>query len=291
MKTWFNGKVIDEGDAKIPIKTHALHYGTAVFEGIRFYKAEKGIAVFRLKDHINRLFNSADALSMSIPFSRDMIEKAIKELLRANKVEEGYIRLIAFYGECLSVYPSDVFVNCAIIITEWKNYKEGLRVKISKFRRINKDATVAGAKISGNYANSILAMEDARKKGYDEALMLDENNMVCEGPIQNLFIVKDNLLIAPTSNSALQGITRGTILKIAEELNCTTIEKDLSPEEVKEADEAFFCGTGAEVVWIKSIDDVSTSSEIGEITKRVKEKYFDIVRGKDKKYENWLDYV
>ena len=291
MKVWFNGKIIEEKDAKIPIKTHTLHYGTGVFEGIRFYKAEKGTAIFMLKDHVDRLFNSADALSMDVPFSRSEIEKAVKELIMVNKMEEGYIRPIIFYGECLIVYPKNVSVNCAIILTDWENVKEGLRVKISKFRRINKDSTVFGAKISGNYANSVLAMEDVRKNGYDEALMLDENDMVSEGPIQNLFIVKDNLLITPSSRSGLLGITRSTILEIAKELNCTIIEKDLSLEEVKEADEAFFCGTGAEIVWIKSIDDIEISNEIGEVTKKIKEKYFDIIKGKYKKFEDWLDYI
>lgn len=291
MKVWFNGKIIEEEDAKISIKTHSLHYGTGVFEGIRFYKAEKGTAIFRLKDHVDRLFNSADALSMDVPFSRSEIEMAVKELISVNKMEEGYIRPIIFYGEYLGVYPSSVSVNCAIILADWKNIKEGLRVKVSKFKRINKDATVFGAKISGNYANSILAMEDVRKRGYDEALMLDENDMVSEGPAQNLFIVKDNFLITPSSRSVLLGITRDTILNIAKELNCTTIEKDLELEDVKEADEAFFCGTGAEIVWIKSIDDIKVSDEIGEVTKKIKDRYFYIVKGKDKKFEHWLDYV
>jgi branched-chain amino acid aminotransferase len=291
MKVWFNGEVIEEESAKISVKTHALHYGTSVFEGIRFYKTKKGIGVFRLKEHIERLFDSADALSMNVPFSRDEVKRAIKELIKVNNVKEGYIRPIIFYGECLSVYPSNVSVNCAILVTNWENNEEGLRVKVSKFRRINEDATVVGAKIGGNYANSVLAMEEARKNGYDEALMLDENNMVCEGPIQNLFIVKDNLLVTPLSKSSLFGITRDTILKIAKGLGFTTIEKDLNLEEVKEADEAFFCGTGAEIIWIRSVDEVGISDKIGKVTKKIKEKYFDIVSGKDKKYESWLDYV
>lgn len=292
MKVWFNRRIIDEKDAKISIKTHSLHYGTAVFEGIRFYKTNKGIAVFRLKEHINRLFNSADALSMNVPFSRDEIEKAIKELIKVNNFEEGYIRPIIFYGEeSLSVYPSDVSVNCAIMLLEWKNPTEGLRVKISKFRRINEKATMPGAKISGYYFNSILAMEGARRNGYDEALLLDESNMVCEGPAENLFIVKDNLLITPSSKSALQGITKNTVLEIARELGYIVIEKDLTQEEAKEADEAFFSGTGTEIIWIKSIDEIDISEEIGSITKKIMDKYFDIVKGKDKKFEHWLEYI
>ena len=160
-----------------------------------------------------------------------------------------------------------------------------------KFKRINEDATVSGAKISGSYFNSVLAMEDARRSGFDEGLMLDEKGMVSEGPAQNLFIVKDNFLLTPVSKSALSGITMGTILEIAKEVGITTIEKDLRVENVKESDEAFFCGTGAEIVWIRSIDDVGISDEIGKITRKIKDKYLEIVTGKDKKFEDWLEYV
>lgn len=291
MKVWFNGKIIDEEDAKISVKAHSLHYGTAVFEGIRFYKTEGGVGIFRLKEHIERLFNSVDALSMDVKYSRNEIENVIKELIKVNNIEEGYIRPIIFYGDCLSVYPNNASVNCAIILTKWETHKRGLRVKISKFKRINEDATVSGAKISGSYFNSVLAMEDARRSGFDEGLMLDEKGMVSEGPAQNLFIVKDNFLLTPVSKSALSGITMGTILEIAKEVGITTIEKDLRVENVKESDEAFFCGTGAEIVWIRSIDDVGISDEIGKITRKIKDKYLEIVTGKDKKFEDWLEYV
>ncbi|MBL7055126.1 branched-chain amino acid transaminase [Candidatus Woesearchaeota archaeon] len=291
MKAWVNGKIVPWDEAKIHVTCHSLHYGTAVFEGIRFYKAEKGIAVFRLKEHVNRLFNSADALSMELKFSRNEIEEAVKKMVRANNFEEGYIRPLIFYGECLNVYPENVSVNCAIVISDFKNDKDGLKVKISRFKRINESATVSEAKISGNYANSVLAMEDVRRQGYDEALMLDEDGMVSEGPAHNLFIVKGALLLSPTSKSALQGITRDSILRIAEELGYTAIEQELEAEDIKEADEAFFCGTGSEIIWIKSIDDIGISDEIGEVTKKIKDKYFEIVKGKDKKFDNWLEYI
>ena len=291
MKVWLNGKIVNDEDAKVSVKTHSLHYGTSVFEGIRFYETEKGPAVFRLKEHIDRLFNSAEALSMDVPFSRKEVEEAVKELVRVNNSKEGYIRPVIFYGEGLSVYPKDISVNCAIMIADWDAGKDGLRVKVSKFRRVNKNAAVSGVKMGGYYVNSVLAMEDARRSGYDEALLLDEEGIVSEGPAHNLFAVKDGLLLTSTSKSALHGITRNSILEIAKELGYTMIEKDLTLEEVKDSDEVFFCATGAEIIWIKSVDEIRISDEIGEITKKIKEKYFDAVRGKDKKYEHWLDYV
>ena len=291
MKVWLNGKIVDDEAARIPVTTHSLHYGTSVFEGIRFYETEKGIAVFRLKEHINRLFNSADALSMDVHFSRKEFEEAAKELIRINDIKEGYLRPIIFYGEGLSVYPKDISVNCAMMIVKWEKSKEGLSLKVSKFRRVNKNASVSGVKMGGYYVNSVLAMEDARRSGYDEALLLDEEGIVSEGPAHNLFAVKDDLLITSASKSALHGITSNSILEITKELGYTMIEKDLTLEEVKDSDELFFCATGAEIVWIKSVDGVRVSEEIGEVTKKIKEKYFDAVRGKDKKYEHWLDYV
>ncbi len=291
MKVWLNGKIVKDDDAKISVKTHSLHYGTSVFEGIRFYETEKGAAIFRLKEHIDRLFNSADALSMNAHFSRTEIEEASKELIRVNDVKEGYLRPVIFYGEGLSVYPKDISVNCAIMIVKWEKSEDGLRVKVSKFRRVNKNASVSGVKMGGYYVNSVLAMEDARRSGYDEALLLDEEGIVSEGPAHNLFAVKDGLLVTSASKSALHGITSSSILEIAKELGYTMIEKDLTLEEVKDSDELFFCATGAEIVWIKSVDEVRITDEIGEVTKKIKEKYFDAVRGKDKKYEHWLDYV
>ena len=291
MKVWLNGKIVNDEDAKVSVKAHSLHYGTSVFEGIRFYETEKGPAVFRLKEHIDRLFNSAEALSMDVPFSRKEVEEAAKELVRVNNSKEGYIRPVIFYGEGLSVYPKDISVNCAIMIADWDAGKDGLRVKVSKFRRVNKNAAVSGVKMGGYYVNSVLAMEDARRSGYDEALLLDEEGIVSEGPAHNLFAVKDGLLLTSTSKSALHGITRNSILEIAKELGYTMIEKDLTLEEVKDSDEVFFCATGAEIIWIKSVDEIRISDEIGEITKKIKDKYFNAVRGKDKKYEHWLDYV
>ena len=291
MKVWLNGKIVNDEDAKVSVKAHSLHYGTSVFEGIRFYETEKGPAVFRLKEHVDRLFNSAEALSMDVHFSRKEVEEAAKELVRVNNSKEGYIRPVIFYGEGLSVYPKDISVNCAIMIADWDAGKDGLKVKVSKFRRVNKNAAVAGVKMGGYYVNSVLAMEDARRSGYDEALLLDEEGIVSEGPAHNLFTVKDGLLLTSTSKSALHGITRRSILEIAKDLGYTMIEKDLNLEEVKDSDEVFFCATGAEIIWIKSVDEIRISDEIGEITKKIKEKYFDAVRGKDKKYEHWLDYV
>ncbi len=292
MKIWFNNKIVDEKDAMISVKAHGLHYGTAVFEGIRFYETEKGVAIFRLKDHIDRLFHSADALKMSVTFSRNDIKNGVKELIKSNNLKKGYIRIIIFYGpESLAVYPENISVNCAIILDEIRINKEGLRLKTSKFRKISDKATVHGTKISGFYANSVLAMEDVRKQGFDEALMLDQNGFVSEGPAYDFFIVKDNLITTPSSKSALLGITRSTILKIAKDLGYESIEKELTIEEATDADEAFFCSTGSEIIWIKEIDHIKISENIGDITTKIKDKFNYIVHGKDEQYLSWLEII
>lgn len=292
MKVWFNGEIFEEKDARISLMTHALSYGTTVFEGIRFYQTEDGISVFRLTDHIDRLFKSAEALKMNVPASRHDIEKGVKDLIKKCKVLDGYVRPMIFYGdESISVYPKENSVNCAIIISDWKNHEGGIRVKTSEFRRINENAVVHGTKVGGYYVNSIFAMEDARKRGFDEALMLDSEGYVSEGPAYNFFIVKGNLLMTPSSRSALFGITRETILEISKELGFESIEKDLTLEEVTDADEAFFCSTAAEIVWIKEIDHIRLSDKIGPVTEKLMEKYQEIVHGRDKEREEWLSRV
>lgn len=292
---WMGGKFVKWEDAKVHILTHALHYGSAVFEGIHSYKTGKGAAIFRLDEHIKRLFYSANALSMKIKFSNGQIKGAIKELIKTNNLSDAYIRPLAYYGYgSIGVFPKDVPTNLAIAAVPWvqRYYSGNLRIMASRFARHSEKSNVPGAKISGNYANSILAMYEARKKGYDEALMLDENGFVSEGPAENIFIVKNGELITPNSKSALHGITRDSILKISKSLGISAYEKKVTLDGVKNADELFFCGTAVEITPIKSVNNKKIGSgKTGEITAGIKNKFYDIARGKDKEYDKWLTYI
>ncbi len=291
---WMDGKLVPWGKANIHILTHSLHYGSAVFEGIHSYKTSKGVVIFRINEHIDRLFHSADALSLKIAYTKNQIKNAIKNLIKLNKLDDAYIRPLVYYGYgSIGVFPKDAPTNIAIANVPWENYySRDLRVMTSKFVRPIENSTAFGAKISGNYANSILAMHEARKEGYDEALMLDNNGFVSEGPAENLFIVKNRNLITPSSKSALYGITRNSILEISKDLGIKAYEKKVTLQEVKNADEVFFCGTATEVAPIISVDNkIISDGKIGKITLMIKNKYLDIVRGKDKKYKKWLTYV
>ena len=291
---WMDGKFVEWKDAKVHILTHALHYGSAVFEGIHSYKTDNGAAVFRLDDHIKRLFHSAHALSIKPRFTKNQLKNAIKRIIKINKVSDAYIRPLAYYGYGnIGVYPKDVPTSIAIITIPWEHYySNNLRINISKFIRHSEKETIYGTKISGNYANSILAMYEARKRGFDEALMLDPDGYVCEGPSENIFIVKNGKLITPNSRSALPGITRKSILEMSKSIGIKAYEKKVTRNEVKNADELFFCGTATEIAPIISIDGKKIGNgKIGEITSKVRDKYYNIVRGKDKKYKKWLTYV
>lgn len=291
---WIDGKFVRWQDAKVNILTHSLHYGSAVFDGIHSYKTEKGIAIFRLDDHINRFFLSANAISMRLKFTKKQLKNAIKKLIKINKVSDAYIRPLAYYGYGnVGVFPKDVPTNVALITVPWEHYySKDLRIKTSRFVRHSEKETVYGTKISGNYANSILAMYEARKKGYDEALMLDDDSNVAEGPAENIFVVKNKKLITPNSRSALPGITRKSILEISRDLKIKAYERKVSLQEVKNADELFFCGTATEVAPIISVDGKKIGNgKAGETTIKVRDKFYNVVRGKDKKYEKWLTYV
>lgn len=291
---WMDGKFVEWKDAKVHVLTHAIHYGSAVFEGIHSYKTDDGTAIFRLDDHIDRLFHSANALSMKLKFTKQQLKDAIKKLIKINKVSDAYIRPVAYYGYGnIGVFPKDVPTNVAIITVPWEHYYlTNLRINISKYRRHSEKSSVFGAKISGNYANSILAMYEARKNGHDEALMLDLNGYVAEGPAENIFIVKNRNLITPNSRSALPGITRKSILEISKNLGIRAYERKVTIKDVKNADELFFCGTATEIAPVISIDNKKIGNgKVGEITSKTKDKYYNIVRGKDKKYSKWLTYV
>lgn len=289
-----NGKFIKWNNAKVHVLAHALLYGSAVFEGIHSYKTENGTAVFRLDDHLRRLFHSARSFGMDVKFSEPQLKKAVKAIIKKNSINDGYIRPMAYYGYgSIGVYPANVPADIAIAAIPWKKYfSKNLNVVVSKYLRHSEKSSIFGVKISGNYANSILAMRDARIKGYDEALMLDYRGYVAEGPAENLFIVKSGKMMTPGSRSALHGLTRDTILKISNDMGINAFEKEIKLNEAKNADEAFFCGTMMEIAPIISLNGKKIGKgEIGPVTKKIMGKFYDVVRGRDKKYRKWLAYV
>ena len=291
---WMDGKFVKWKKAKVHILTHSLHYGSSVFEGIHSYKTSQGTAIFRLNEHINRFFLSANAMSMKIKYTKQQLKQAIKKLVKINNVSDAYIRPVAYYGYGnIGVFPKDVPTNIALITVPWEHYfSNPLRIMTSHFIRHSVKETVYGTKISGNYANSILAMYEARKKGYDEALMLDDDGFIAEGPAENIFLVKNKTLITPNSRSALPGITRKSILEISRNMGLKAYERKVSLNEVRNADELFFCGTATEVAPIISIDNKKIGNgRTGEVTMRIKKKFNDVVRGKDRKYKKWLTYA
>lgn len=294
-KIWFNGRLIGWNDSKIHLTSYSLHYGAAAFEGIRFYQTKKGIALFRLKDHIKRLLKSAEILGMNIRYSQKELEKSAKLTVKASGMKSGYLRPIIFYGESkLFVHAKDSRVNIAMIILPWEKYLQNnsVRVMISKYIRIHPKSVPMEAKISGYYVNSLFAILDARKNGYDEALLLDHNGYVAEGPAENFFIVKNNVLMTPQLGNILPGITRDSIIEIAKDNGIEVIEKNLKPEDAKNSDEAFFTGTGAEITPIVQIGkSMIGNGKIGLMTQKLAGLFGDAVSGKNMKYEKWLDYV
>lgn len=292
---WMDGQFIHWEDAKVHILTHALHYGSAVFEGIRYYKTDKGAAVFRLKEHIDRLFYSADALKMKVPFSEKEIIDANVGLIRKNHIEQGYLRPIIFYAYGkMGLNPLGAPVAVAIATWPWGKYLpfDMVDLKISKYIRIHPQSTTADAKISGHYVNSIMAVQEVQGTKYHEGLFLDFNGNIAEGPGENFFMVKNGSIFTPPLGTILAGITRRTVLELAKSEGIKTTEKIITPNEAFEADEAFFTGTAAEVTPIRSIDDhVLGSGKIGPLTQRLKDKYLDLVHGRLSEYNNWLTYV
>ncbi|MEM2878314.1 MAG: branched-chain amino acid transaminase [Candidatus Hadarchaeales archaeon] len=297
---WMNGKLVPWKKATVHVLTHTLHYGMGVFEGIRCYRTPKGPAVFRLKEHVKRLENSAKLVGMKIPYSEENIISAIKNTIRANDIEECYIRPIVFYGYgVMGLNPEGAPVNFAVAVWPWGTYlgeeglEKGVRAKISPWIRIHPKILPPHAKLVANYANSILAKVDALSSGYDEAILLNVEGYVAEGPGENLFIVKKNKLITPpTSAGALSGITRDSVMKIAHDEKIEVMERDFKPDEIYDADEAFFTGTAAEVTPIREVNGRKIGSgNRGPITERIQRIFFNAVRGREKRYERWLDYV
>lgn len=296
---WRNGKLVDWKEATTHVLTHALHYGTAVFEGIRCYKTKKGPAVFRLREHVRRLFDSARIIKMHIPYTPREIEEAILATIRANEVEECYIRPVAFrgYGE-MGVDPSRCEVDCAIAVWCWGAYmgdralKEGIRAKISSYVRIYVNSGSPRAKTSANYLNSALAKMEAKELGYDEAILLDAHGFVAEGSGENIFYVKDGVLYTPHPYSILLGITRDTVMRLAQDMGIPVRETLCTRDDLYLADEAFFTGTAAEITPIVEVDGRSIGDgKPGPLTRRLQEVFFRVVRGEEPKYEHWLTYV
>ena len=291
---WMDGKFVAWKDAKIHVLTHTLHYGAGVFEGIRFYKTDKGPAVFRLKEHIERMYKSADCIKMKIPFSKEDFIKAIIETVKKNKVHAGYIRPICFFGYGkMGLNPEGAPVNCSIAVWPWGKYlgEDAVKVKTSKYIRIHPKSTHADAKITGHYVNSILASIEAKDAGYNEALLLNAEGFVEEGPGENFYIVKDGKIITPPLGNILPGITRKSVMQIAKDEGVDVIEKNIKLKDVYSADEAFFTGTAAEVSAIESIDGKKIGNKApGPITTKIRDLFMDIVHGKNKKYESWLSY-
>jgi branched-chain amino acid aminotransferase len=296
---WFDKKMTPWREAQTHVLTHTLHYGLGVFEGVRAYEAEKGTAIFRLKEHTNRLFNSAHIVSMTIPFSKDEINQAQIDSVKENKLKSAYIRPMAFYGsEGMGISAKTLSTHVIVAAWSWGAYmgqealEKGIAVKTSSFSRHHVNVTMCKAKANGNYMNSILAHQEAINDGYNEALLLDTQGFVSEGSGENIFLVKNGLLITPSLSSALEGITRDTIIEIAKAHDIQVIEKNITRDEVYTADEAFFTGTAAEVTPIRALDRRNIGKGArGEITEFLQKTYFDVVSGKNMKYGDWLTYV
>ena len=296
---WYDGKLVPWREANTHVLTHSLHYGLAVFEGIRAYRTEQGTAIFRLREHIDRLMNSAHIYLMKLPYTREQLMDACRQVVRENGLESCYIRPIAFYGsEKMGVSPKGASVHVAIAAWPWGAYlgadglEKGIRVKTSSYARHHVNVTMARAKFAATYANSILANLEATQDGYDEAMLLDVDGFVAEGSGENLFIVKDGRLYEPELTSALIGITRDAMIQIARELGYEVQSKRMSRDDVYIADEAFFTGTAAEVTPIRELDNRAIGSGgRGPITARLQALFFDVVQGRVPARSGWLTPV
>ena len=296
---WYDGKMVPWREANTHVLTHSLHYGLAVFEGLRAYKTASGTAIFRLKEHTERMFNSAHIYMMKIPYDRETLLEAQKEVVRANKLDSCYVRPIAFYGsEKMGVSPKGAKVHVAIAAWPWGAYlgveglEKGIRVKTSSYARHHVNVSMCRAKYSGTYANSILANMEATEHGYDEALLLDVDGFVAEGAGENLFMIKNNTIVEPELNSALIGITRDSVIQLAGDLGYTVDAKRITRDDLYIADEVFFTGTAAEVTPVREVDGRTVGAgKRGPLTKQLQSMFFDVVNGRSDKYRHWLHYV
>jgi branched-chain amino acid aminotransferase len=296
---WFNGRFVPWGEANVHVLTHTLHYGVGVFEGIRCYRCSDGSsAVLRLEEHVDRFFDSAKVVQMEIPFSREEISQAILDTLRTNGLQEGYVRPLAFIGDgAMGVYPGDNPVHVIIAVWPWGAYlgdealQKGITVKTSSFTRHHVNVMMTKAKVCGNYVNSVLAKREALADGYDESLLLDVDGYVAEASGENIFIVKKSVLKTPPLGPVLPGITRDCLITLARDMGYRVQEQRFTRDEIYTADEAFFCGTAAEVTPIRELDRRKIGpGEAGAVTKLLQQEFFRVVHGDNLKYAGWLTH-
>jgi branched-chain amino acid aminotransferase len=295
---WLDGRMVDWREANVHVLTHTLHYGVGVFEGVRAYNTPKGPSIFRLQDHTDRLFKSAGIVNMEIPYAKETINNAHIDVVNLNNLEESYIRPMCFYGsEGMGLRADNLKVHTMVAAWEWPSYMEpeakekGIKVKVSSYKRQVRNP-VSSAKVNGNYVNSIVALNEALEAGFDEALMLDEEENVAEGSGENFFIVKNGILKTPDLEASLDGITRRTIIQLAKDMGMEVEIKKIKLHDVLESDEAFFTGTAAEVVPINSVNNESLGNgSRGPITEILQSTYFDQVRGLRDENSNWHSYV
>ncbi len=299
-KIWMDGQLVDWQNAQIHVLTHTLHYGLGVFEGIRCYRCHDGrSAIFRLAEHINRLFDSAHISQIDVPFSREEITGAVIETMKVNELSEGYIRPIIYIGDGeMGLYVKQYPVRVAIACWAWGAYlgdeglKRGIRAKISSFTRIHVNTFMTKAKICGNYVNSIMAKKEVTAMGYDEAILLDTEGYVCEASGENIFIIKDGVLKTTPPTAILRGITRDAVFAIARDKKMTVEEQRFTRDELYTADEAFFTGTAAEITPVREVDNRAIGKgERGPVTAAIQSAFFDLVQGRDDRYRSWLTYL
>ena len=296
---WYDGEMVPWREATTHVLTHTLHYGMGVFEGVRAYDAEQGTAIFRLKEHTDRLFRSAHILQMKIPFDKDTLNQAQIDVVRQNKLESAYLRPMCFYGsEGMGIRADNLKVHVIVAAWEWgaylgkENLEKGIRIRTSSYTRHHVNITMCKAKANGNYMNSMLALQEALDCGYDEAMLLDNEGYVAEGSGENIFIIRDGVLYTPDLTSALEGITRDTLITLAMDEGLEIREKRITRDEVYIADEAFFTGTAAEVTPIREVDNRAIGAGTrGPITEKLQTQYFDQVHGRREDYPEWLTLV
>ena len=296
---WMDGEMVPWRDATVHVLTHTLHYGLGVFEGVRAYKAEQGTAIFRLQEHTDRLFRSAKILNMPMPFDKAMVNEATRGAVRENNLESAYIRPMCFYGsEGMGLRADNLKTHVMVAAWEWGSYlgadnmQKGIKVRTSSYTRHHVNVTMCKAKANGNYINSMLALQEALACGCDEALLLDVDGFVAEGSGENFFMLRNGVIYTPELTSALEGITRETIMQIANECGYEVREKRITRDEVYAADEAFFTGTAAEVTPIRELDGRPVGDGTrGPVTERLQSLYFDYVHGRREEHQDWLTIV
>ena len=295
---WANGELVPWEDAKVHVLTHALHYGTGVFEGIRAYETDRGTAIFRHRDHLERLHKSAELYYMEIPYSLDELREATHDLIAQNGLKTCYIRPLVVRGAGpMGLFPLDNPVEVYIAVWEWGAYlgeegkQNGVRARVSSYRRISPDSLIPQSKACGQYLNSVLAKIESHKAGYDEAIMLDQKGVVCEGTGENVFVIRDGLISTPPpSASILDGINRKSVIEIARDLGYAVVERDVARAELALADELFLTGTAAELTPVREIDDIELGPP-GEITRQIQRVFDDALHGRAERYREWLDVV